>query len=190
MPHRSSRAHSLLSIACLAVLLLSPEKVTAQTDSKPTHAKQKSLAADSVALKQAIHEFLNRWHKAASKADAQIYLGSLDKDAIFLGTDSKERWSKDEFSRFTKKYFDQGKGWTYTARERHVYLSPENTTAWFDEKLENAKYGDVRGSGVLIKKPSGWKIVQYNLSFPIPNEIAKNVVQQIADLEKRDKATK
>lgn len=45
-------------------------------------------------------------------------------------------------------------------------------TAWFDEDLESAGLGAVRGSGVLVRDPrsGAWKIAQYNLSIPIPND--------------------
>jgi hypothetical protein len=57
--------------------------------------------------------------------------------------------------------------------------------AWFDETLDNAVYGTARGSGVLSLTPSGWKIAQYVLSFPIPNPLAKELTGKIRTFEKR-----
>ena len=48
--------------------------------------------------------------------------------------------------------------------------------AWFDERLENAKIGVCRGTGVLLRTADGWKIAQYNLSVPVPNELMSEVV--------------
>ena len=50
----------------------------------------------------------------------------------------------------------------------------------FDEKLTNAAYGEVRGSGVLRLTDEGWKIEQYVLSFSVPNDRAEQVVRLIA----------
>ena len=59
--------------------------------------------------------------------------------------------------------------------------------AWFDELLDNAKYGRCRGTGVLRKMESGkggWKIVQYNLTLTIPNEVAGEVVALVKAKQK------
>ncbi|MFT6901627.1 MAG: hypothetical protein ACJAXS_001820 [Colwellia sp.] len=45
--------------------------------------------------------------------------------------------------------------------------------------LENKSYGMCRGSGLLINTENGWKILQYNLSIPVPNAIALQVVTPI-----------
>ncbi|MBZ0089190.1 MAG: nuclear transport factor 2 family protein, partial [Thermoanaerobaculia bacterium] len=45
--------------------------------------------------------------------------------------------------------------------------------------LDSATYGACRGSGVLEKTATGWKIAQYNLSIPIPNDLAKELVTRI-----------
>jgi len=62
---------------------------------------------------------------------------------------------------------------------RHVDLDEDRSTAWFDEMLENDSYGTTRGTGGLMKTRDGWRIVQYHLAIPIPNEIAKEVVERI-----------
>ena len=54
---------------------------------------------------------------------------------------------------------------------------------WFDEVAVNAKYGECRGTGVLVHLDGAWRIAQYNLSIPIPNEIALEVVGMIRGLE-------
>ena len=46
-----------------------------------------------------------------------------------------------------------------------------------------SKYGNCRGTGVLVKLDAGWKIAQYNLMFPIPNDIAKDVIKMIKEHE-------
>jgi ketosteroid isomerase-like protein len=123
---------------------------------------------------------LDAWHAAAAAADEGRYFSHLTPDAVFLGTDGKERWTRDQFREWAKPHFAARKTWTFKARERHVAVGAEGTVAWFDEVLETANLGRCRGSGVLVRTRQGWKIAQYNLSLPIPNEIVDEVVKRIA----------
>jgi ketosteroid isomerase-like protein len=133
--------------------------------------------------KQAVSETLDAYHTAASKADWDTYFGLMSDDAIFLGTDANERWDKETF----QSYATPTKGWTYTVTERHINFTPDGNSAWFDELLSNSKYGTSRGTGVLIRVNDGWKISQYHLTFPIPNDIADGITQQIQVFEERQK---
>ena len=117
-------------------------------------------------------------HLAASEADEERYFGHFAPHGVFLGTDATERWSVEEFRAYARPHFSAGKGWTYRATERHLRVSPDGKTAWFDERLHNEKYGEVRGSGVLVWD-GRWRVAQYNLSFPIPNELAGKVIELI-----------
>ena len=69
--------------------------------------------------------------------------------------------------------------------ERNITLISTNENgeqiAFFDELLDNDSYGECRGSGVIRLTSKGWKILQYNLSIPIPNGISSKVV---GDIEK------
>ncbi len=102
---------------------------------------------------------------------------------MFIGTDITERWSIDQFKAFAAPYFSKGQGWTYVPGERHVTILPGGRTARFDEILSNESYGTCRGTGVLVLTPDGWRISQYSLTIPIPNQLARDVVGQIKDLE-------
>ncbi len=129
-----------------------------------------AAAATRKTAAQEIDRFLNAWHKAAAVADAKTYFDSLAAGAIFLGTDARERWSKEEFQKWAAPYFSRQSAWTFSASRRQVYLSTDGSTAWFDEDLVSAHYWPCRGSGVLEKVAGHWKIRQYNLAFTIPNE--------------------
>jgi ketosteroid isomerase-like protein len=138
------------------------------------------LLAVNVQLETAnVNRVVDGWHDAAAKADESRYFDAMTSDAVFLGTDSSERWDKKSFREFAHPYFAKGKAWTFTPRERHVIIAPRGDVAWFDEKLDSASYGDVRGSGVLRKVNGKWKIAHYNLTIPIPNDLAKTVVEMI-----------
>lgn len=140
-----------------------------------------SLAAQAYDVER-VGSVLDGLHEAASEADFDRYFGLYASEAVFLGTDATERWTREEFMAYTKARFDTGTGWTYHVLERHINLAPDGETAWFDERLENAGLGETRGSGVLIVEDGDWKITQYNLTIPIPNEIARDVAAQIRAL--------
>jgi hypothetical protein len=126
-----------------------------------------------------VDKVLNSFHQAAAEANYEQYMALLADDAIYMGTDSSERWNKAQFSAFVKPYFSQGKGWLYRSIKRHITVTEVKSIVFFDELLENKSYGRCRGSGLLINTEQGWKILQYNLSIPLPNAIAHDVVESI-----------
>ncbi|QDU86041.1 hypothetical protein Pla163_31900 [Planctomycetes bacterium Pla163] len=127
----------------------------------------------------AVVNLLDRLHDAAARADGPAYFDTYTADAIFIGTDASERWTMDEFRAYARPAFEAGRGWTYAAVERHVRVAAGGDVAWFDERLENAKYGDCRGSGVCVRTADGWRVAHYVLSFPVPNDAAAAVVELI-----------
>lgn len=141
----------------------------------------KTIDAVDDARIRAIGAVLTDFHDAASKADENRYFNHFTPDAVFIGTDAKERWTYAQFRAYAKPYFDAGKGWTYTASSRNIYLSPNADVAWFDEMLENKKYGTCRGTGVLIKIDQIWRIAQYHLVIPVPNELVDDLMKLITD---------
>ena len=54
-----------------------------------------------------------------------------------------------------------------------------NDTAWFEERLAHKRYGETRGTGVLVREAGTWKIMQYNLTKPIPNALFGDISQMI-----------
>ena len=137
-------------------------------------------SADTTPIAQAI----DRFHEAASKADEPAYFACFAPEGVFIGTDPTERWDVSAFRAFVHPYFSQGKGWTYKSTERHITLAASGDVAWFDELLHNDSYGTCRGSGVLRRIDGEWKIAQYNLSIPLPNSLAKQVVEMIRNERK------
>ncbi len=138
-------------------------------------------ATDPAAERAAVDGVLTALHAAAATADWDRYFALYAPEAVFLGTDAAERWSLADF----RGYASASQGWTYTPTERHIFLDADATTAWFDERLDNASYGETRGTGVLVKGDSGWKITQYNLTIPIPNDLAREFVQRIREHDAR-----
>ena len=140
-------------------------------------------AGDHGGAEEAIDGVLNSFHQAASDADGALYFNLFTEDAVFIGTDATERWSVDEFKAFAEPYFSKDRGWTYTKTERHIDLAVSGKTGWFDEMLWNEKYGACRGTGVLVLTEKGWRIAQYHLTFPIPNELSAEFTSRIKELE-------
>jgi ketosteroid isomerase-like protein len=138
---------------------------------------------------KSIDSTLNELHRDASNADGRRYFALYTDDAVYIGTDAAERWTIKQFRAFAEPYFNKGKGWTYKPRSRHVVIAeiPCRCVAWFDELLDSESYGTSRGTGVLVKKNGEWKISQYALTFPIPNDLANGMTKQIRAFEAKKK---
>jgi ketosteroid isomerase-like protein len=129
---------------------------------------------------------LSMWHRAAAEGDFDAFFSRMTDDAVFLGTDPGERWTRDEFEAYARPHFDGEEAWTYEAIERHVIVGPgdDPDAAWFDELLWNDRYGRCRGTGVAVRDAGGrWRIAHYSLTLLVPNERAGEVVDVIGDVE-------
>ncbi|WP_428261544.1 nuclear transport factor 2 family protein [Haliangium sp.] len=155
------------------------KSVAPSTDPVAAEPAETEPAEPAVAAVAAVAAVLDDFHAAASAADEERYLGHMAADGVFLGTDGGERWDKDDFRAFVHPYFSQGRGWTYRPRDRHITIASGGGLAWFDELLDHDRYGELRGTGVLRAEAEGWKIVQYNLTFTIPNQVAGEVVERV-----------
>lgn len=130
-----------------------------------------SPATDQDGNIAAINSVLDDLHDAAAKADKVRYLGHFAPNAVFMGTDDRERWPLSTFSDYVAERFKGGKGWSYKAAERHVHINDDGKTAWFDEVPVSQKWGRFRGTGVLLKISGEWKVAHYSFSFLVPNEV-------------------
>jgi hypothetical protein len=133
----------------------------------------------------AASKVLDAFHAAAAHSDYQGYFGLFTPDGVFIGTDAAERWSVPAFKAYAKAPFAAGKGWVYAPRSRHLTIAPVacKCVAYFDELLDSKSYGTSRGTGVLLKGAHGWKIAQYALTFPIPNDLADHMTTEIKAFE-------
>jgi hypothetical protein len=156
--------------------------------SAPVDGAAPGSATANAAAQAEIALLLDGFHRAAARADGEAYFGTFAPGGVFIGTDAGERWDLTAFRAYAAPYFSQGKGWTYLPRSRSVVLGPDGRTAWFDELLDSQNYGTSRGTGVLVRRPEGWRVAQYALSFPIPNEIAKELTARIKAHEARPAA--
>jgi len=143
-----------------------------------THPMRQKLHGDIDRLK--IGSVTTRWHFAAAHGLYDLYFDLMSDDAVFMGTDATERWTKAEFMEYAREPFADGEGWTYTPSDQHIAFSADRQTAWIDEILKNEKYGTLRGTGVLVNDDGSWKIAHYSLTFLVPNAKAEQVVELIA----------
>ena len=134
--------------------------------------------------RKAVNLTLDALHLYAHEADGKKYFSLYSDNAVFIGTDATERWPIEEFKTYAIARFKTGKGWTYTPTSRYIYFNENRDTAWFDEAVVNAKYGECRGTGVLQKIGGEWKISHYNLTVPVPNDLLVEVVEMIKGQEK------
>jgi len=159
--------------AALGALLILTGCASMETAPRP------ASAANQAADQAAIAAVLDRLHAAAAAADGRAYFDLYTPDAVFIGTDATERWTLPEFRAYAEPIFSQGRGWTYRPRSRQIILGPDGRTAWFDELLDSESYGTSRGTGVLLQTPEGWRVAHYALSFPIPNDLARDITARI-----------
>ena len=157
----------LLSAGCASENKCAPTvPVVAASAPPPAAAPGGAPSADDMAKATAT---VDRFHAAAAAADEEAYFALFGEGGVFLGTDGKERWTVPQFRAYAHPRFASGKAWSF--RSIHRDLSVHGDTAWFDEDLDTPNLGRARGSGVLVKNAQGeWKVAQYNLSVPIPNE--------------------
>ncbi len=144
-----------------------------------TSALATSALADKPVV--AINSLIDGLHKDAAAARFENYFERYTDDAVFLGTDKTERWTIDQFKAYARPVFDTGRGWSYTVIERHV--EGDSDLRWFDEILFNEKLGHCRGTGVVKKTQTGWRVAHYSLTLLIPNSVAATIGEQskIAD---------
>jgi ketosteroid isomerase-like protein len=172
MTNSSARAAAYVAITVMCVVSMT----------LPGCANSRDLSTiDFPPPERHLETALDSFHAAAARADGRAYFNLFAKDGVFIGTDASERWTVDQFKAYAEPYFSQGKGWVYTPREgaRHITLNAAGDIAWFDELLDSASYGTSRGTGVLVREKGEWKIAQYALTFPIPNDLAKELTAQI-----------
>lgn len=131
-----------------------------------------------------ISAMLDSFNVAAANADFNRYFNFFADSAIFIGTDATERWNKQEFMTWARPHFDRGHTWDFKVLERHIYPDKTLNIAWFDELL-NTRMKICRGSGVVIKEGTSWKLQQYVLSMTIPNNQADTVINIKAPAEEQ-----
>lgn len=126
--------------------------------------------------KKNVGKVLDDLNLYASKADFKNYFKLYAAESTFIGTDANEVWNKKEFMDYSKPHFEKGKAWSFTSLKRNITFSADGKYAWFDELLDT-QMKLCRGSGVLEKIGTQWKIRQYVLSMTIPNDVSNEIIK-------------
>jgi ketosteroid isomerase-like protein len=139
-------------------------KITQLTDTR-----RKTNCPDEELTRFVIDSLINEWHHAAAISNAKAFFGFMTKDAVYIGTDSSERWHRDELAAWSGKYFERPSAWDFKPISRNITFSPGKDVAWFDELLDTWM-GVCRSTGVVELVDQQWKLVHYQLSLTLPNE--------------------
>ncbi len=131
-------------------------------------------AAANISVEK-LDSLVNAWHGDAASGSFADYFAFTHEQFVFLGTDSTERWSKDEFKAFCKPHFEDGKGWDFQVVSRNWMANKDSSVWWFDEQLDTWMK-DCRGSGVILIENQEAKIAHYNLSVTIENDLVNRYI--------------
>lgn len=115
-----------------------------------------------------LNQFMDTWHRAAAKANAEVFFGMMSEDAVYIGTDKTERWLRDELREWASGAFARESAWTFKATKRNWQIHAENQFAICDELLETWM-GPCRSTAVLSWNGDSWQIIHYQLSVTIDN---------------------
>ena len=162
----------LLAGIALIIVLFSCIRKPEDQEKLISTAKEKTNSSTN--LKE-INTLLDSFNVAAAESNFDKYFSYLTEDAIYIGTDATENWTKKTYMQWAKPYFDAKTTWNFKSVQRNVYFGAQEDIAWFDELL-NTQMKICRGSGVVIKKDNKWKIQQYVLSMTIPNSQINKVI--------------
>lgn len=127
----------------------------------------------------AVAAVLDDWHQAAAQSEEERYFSHMAPEAVFVGIDEQERWSKSDFKKWAHQGFVARQIWDFKSSQRNITIAPSGGMAWFDELLDTSSMGTARGSGVLVQEGQTWLITQYCLSLPIPRQSFAEVLQVI-----------
>ena len=135
-----------------------------------------------------IDSLLDAIHEAAASSNLNAYFACFDKNARYIGSDSKENWSINEFLQFSQPKFERCLGWVYKTvpESRHLNFYPSESSpllCTFDELLRSETFEALcRGTGTaILNSCTGcWLILQYHISFPIPNEIVRSICSKVS----------
>lgn len=138
-----------------------------------------------------VEELLDAFSHAAATGNLREYFGCFyDERSRFLGTDASENWTAYEFFQYALPHFrgDGTPAWKYDpipgTRKVDIFPSTEVPSfAIFDELLSSKFGATSRGSGTACHSSGHWFICSYHLSFPVPNDIAKDITKSIHKFE-------
>jgi len=146
------------------ILVQGEWKITQLTDTR-----RKTNCPDEELTRFVIDSLINEWHHAAAIADEKAFFGFMTEGAVYIGTDTSERWQRDELAKWSEKYFQRPSAWDFKPISRNITFGPAKNIAWFDELLDTWM-GVCRSTGIVEWVDDQWKLVHYQLSLTLPND--------------------
>lgn len=131
---------------------------------------------------QVVGVALDALHSSASAADGAAFFERLDPDVVWIGSAASDRWTRTGLQALATPLFEAGEGWTVTARARQVWLAPDpcDCLAWADEELESDVFSTAVGNALMRRGEDGeWRVWRYALTYPIPNDLARDMTDEI-----------
>ena len=138
-------------------------------------------AESDAGFRARVDAFVDEWHADAAQARL-AYFDKISADGVYIGTDKSERWTRDEFKAWARRFFDRPSAWSFTPLQRNLAFTPDRSVIWFDEQLRS-EMGILQASGVMRATADGFEIVHYQLSIAVPNEVQPQVSATIKALE-------
>lgn len=143
-----------------------------------------AFAPDDVAsITAKVAQFIDEWHDDAAHARLQ-YFDKMAKDGVYIGTDKTERWTRDEFKVWAKRFFERPSAWAFKSFNRHISMSEDRKFIWFDEQLQT-QMGICQASGVIEQTAKGFEIRHYQLSLTVPNDLTDYLAAGVKKLEEK-----
>ncbi|MET3105791.1 hypothetical protein AAKU67_000234 [Oxalobacteraceae bacterium GrIS 2.11] len=136
-----------------------------------------------IAFNAQVATFIDAWHDDAAHANPR-YFDKMAADGVYIGTDQSERWVRDDFKVWAKPYFARDKAWEFHSFNRHIASNEDKSLIWFDEQL-HTQMGICQASGVIRNTRDGFKIVHYQLSLAVPNDLVDQFKKLIDDHDAR-----
>ncbi|MFZ6657386.1 nuclear transport factor 2 family protein [Undibacterium sp. TJN19] len=140
-------------------------------------------ADDATVVREKVGQFIDEWHDDAAHARLR-YFDKMGKDGVYIGTDKTERWTRDEFKTWAKRFFERPSAWAFTSFNRHIAMSDDKSWIWFDEQL-NTQMGICQASGVIHQTAQGFEIMHYQLSLTVPNELTDYLAAGVKKLDEK-----
>jgi hypothetical protein len=123
-----------------------------------------------------MNQVIDAWHAAAAHGDSTAYFALMTNDAVFLGTDAMERWTKPQMQKELARAFDGKEAWTFLPHDRYYTPTGNRDVYHFDESLKTWM-GPCRGSGLMKKVNGKWMVYFYNLANTVPNQVMNKYIE-------------
>lgn len=127
-------------------------------------------------------EIIDAWHHAAATGDSVGFFSRMTEDALYLGTDETERWTRTTMGKDLGKFFNGKKAWHFIAYNRIYTALDDKNTILFDESLKTWM-GPCKSTGMMRKVKGKWLISYYNLNVAVSNAVVQNYLKLLKEEE-------